>query len=305
MPGGFRDVGRRVSNRGRWGVDDQVGTLNLIVPAHRAAAAALARTGISFGLALPLDAHGPQRPEGARQNPIHMMTRLPSAPPGHSGFHGFDDALFLYPQCATHVDALAHVAYDGFLYNRVPTDEIVETGARRLGVQEIGARLHGRGVLLDLPRLTGRARLEGGEPIGVADLEAAEAAQGVRVGTGDLLLIRTGWITVFTVDLDREAFHATEPGLDLGVADWLDRRGVAFVASDNWGIEVVPAPSGDELPLHCVLIRDMGMPLGEMFDLEQLAGHAAATGTWEFHLACPILPITGGTGSPVAPIVTF
>ncbi len=301
---GFRDVGRRLSNWGRWGDDDQLGTLNLIEPAHRVAAAGLVRTGVSFDLALPLDAHGPQQSEGSRQNPIHMMTRLPDAAPAPSGFHYFDDALFLYPQCATQVDALAHVAYDGALYNGTPLDAITSGGARRLGIREQVARIHGRGVLLDLARIVGQ-RLEAAQGIGIADLEAAEAAQGVRVGRGDLLLLRTGWITVFTRDRDRVAFLGGEPGLDLEVADWLHDREVAFVGADNWGIEVAPSPSGDEMPLHCVLVRDMGMPLGEMFDLEAVAGHAAEQQVWEFHLSCAVLPITGGVGSPVAPIVTF
>lgn len=301
----FREIGRRLSNWGRWGDDDQIGTLNLIGEEQRIEAARCVRTGRSFGLALPLDARGPQRADVGRQNPLHIMTRLPDAPPGTGGFHWFDDALFLYPQSATQIDALAHVAYDGFLYNGVSTAEIVSSGARRLGIQELSSRLTGRGVLLDLARLAGRDRLSAGERIGVADLEAAEAAQGVRIGRGDLLLLRTGWITVFTRDGDRDAFLDAEPGLDLEVADWLHEREVAFVAADTWGVEVAPSVSGDEMPLHCVLVRDMGMPLGEMFDLEAVAAHAADTRTWDFHLSCPVLPITGGVGSPVAPIVTF
>lgn len=301
----FREVGRRLSNWGRWGEGDQLGTLNLIEPAHRAAAAALVRTGVSFGLALPLDAQGPQLSDGSRQNPIHMMTRLPDAAPAPSGFHYFDDALFLYPQCATQVDALAHVAYDGALYNGVPLDAITSAGARRLAITEQSARIHGRGVLLDVARLRGRPQLEAGDAIGVADLEAAEAAQGVRVGRGDLLLVRTGWLDVFTRDHDRATFLGAEPGLALETAEWLNDREVAFVAADNWGIEVTPPASGDEMPLHCVLVRDLGMPLGEMFDLAAVAAHAAAQGVWEFHLSCPVLSISGGVGSPVAPIVTF
>lgn len=305
MTQGFRDVGRRVSNWGRWGADDELGTLNLLGSAGRAASAALVTSGESFSLALPLDAQGPQYPEGPRQNPIHMMTRLPDADPGPGGFHWFDDALFLYPQCATQLDALSHVAYDGLLYNGIPVGEITSAGAGRLGVQSLAGRIHGRAVLLDLARTAGVDRLGASESICVAELEAAEEAQGVRVGPGDILLLRTGWITTFTIDRDREAFHASEPGLALETAYWLRARDVAVTAADNWGIEVAPSASGDEMPLHCVLVRDLGMPLGEMFDLEAVAAHAAAVGRWEFLLSCPVLPITGGVGSPVAPIVTF
>lgn len=301
----YREVGRRLSNWGRWGADDELGTLNLITAECRAAGAALARSGEAFDLGLPLDRHGPQTGAAGRQNPLHIMTRTPADPPAPSGFHYFDDALFVHLQCATQLDGLAHVGYDGALYNGVPIEAVGWSGASRLGMQHYASRVQGRGVLLDLPRLSGRARLDDAEPITAADLDRAARAQGVQVRSGDLLFVRTGWITRFTEDLYRDAFFATEPGLALDTAEWLRERDVAFVAADNWGVEVAPSLDGSEMPLHCVLIRDLGMPLGEMLDLEAVAAHAAAAGRWEFQAACPALPVTGGIGSILLPTAMF
>lgn len=301
----YRELGRRLSNWGRWGEDDQLGTLNLITDACRAAGAALVKSGVTFDLGLPLDRNGPQTGDGGRQNPLHIMTRTPADPPAPSGFHYFDDALFVHLQCATQLDGLAHVGYDGELYNGVPIDAVGWAGATRLGMQHYAARVQGRGVLLDLPRLTGRHRLDHSEPITAADLSRAAREQGVDLRSGDLLFIRTGWITRFTVDGDRDAFFSTEPGLSLDAAEWVRERDIAFVAADNWGIEVAPSLDGSEMPLHCVLIRDLGMPLGEMLTLEAVAAHAASIGRWEFQAVCPALPVTGGIGSILLPSVTF
>jgi kynurenine formamidase len=301
----YRELGRRLSNWSRWGDDDERGTLNLITADSRAAGAALAVTGEAFSLALPLDEHGPQPVGSVRQNPLHLMTRTPLDPPAESGFHYFDDALFVHLQSGTQLDGLAHVAYDGQLYNGVPVEAVGWHGASRLGMQHYASAIQGRGVLLDLARLAGRARLDEAESISPDDLDRAAAAQGVTVRAGDILFIRTGWITVFTEDRDRERFFAAEPGLSLETAEWLRDHDVSFVAADNWGVEASPTTDGAAMPLHCVLIRDLGMPLGEMLDLEAVAAHAAAVGRWEFHASCPALPVTGGIGSILLPIVTF
>jgi len=300
-----RALGRRLSNWGRWGTDDVLGTINLIRPEHRVAAARLVSEGATFPLALPLDAEGPQIGTGSRQNPIHIMTRTPSATELQDRFHWFDDAVFMYLQAATQLDGLAHIAIDGLMYGGRSIDEVTREGVGALGVEAFADRIAGRGVLLDIARLRGVDRLEAGSVITAAELEAAERAQGLRVGEGDILLVRTGWIRTFTIERDRDAFHAAEPGLGLDTAAWLHERGVAFLAADNWGVEVSPPEIDAEMPLHVVWIRDMGLPLGEMFDLEALAAHAAASGRWEFHFTCPVLPFTGGVGAPVQPVATF
>lgn len=301
----YRSLGRALSNWGRWGPDDELGTVNYLTPQRRAAAAGLIRHGHTVELSLPLDQDGPQPPGGLRSNPVHVMTRLPNSPPQPGGFQYFDDTLFLHLQAATQIDALAHVAYDGLMYNGVPVDAVTVAGAERLGVHNLAGQLSGRGVLLDIARSQGRSMLDAGEPITTTDLERAETFAGVTVGPGDLVLVRTGWLSLFTDQADREAYFAAEPGLALDTADWLHQRQVAFVASDNWGIEVSPSASGTAMPLHCVLIRDMGMPLGEMFVLDELSRATAEWGTAEFHLSCAGLRVTGAVGTPASPIVTF
>jgi kynurenine formamidase len=175
-----------------------------------------------------------------------------------------------------------------------------------LGVEAMRAGIQGRGVLLDLAWFRRRNRLDAGEAIEAADLELAAAHQGVEIREGDILLLRTGWMSVFTRDRDRERYLGAEPGLELGAAQWLHNRGIAFLAADNWGIEVTTgAGVAEKMPLRSVLIRDMGMPLGKMFDLERLAEHCRSGDVWDFQFTCLPLPFTGGIGSPVAPIASF
>jgi kynurenine formamidase len=163
-------------------------------------------------------------------------------------------------------------------------------------------KLVGRGVLLDIARLHGRPWLDGGTPITPGDLEAAERAQGVTVGEGDFLLVRTGWRANLLAE-GGGRWMQTEPGLDLDCAEWLYQRRVAAVGSDNWAIEVMPSPiPGAMVPLHCVLIRDMGMPLAEILDLEALALDCADDGRWSFLFVAPPLHVTNAVGSPVTPI---
>lgn len=303
---GFRQVGERLSNWGRWGADDTLGTLNLITPEIRADAATLVSTGHTVPLGLAFDRDGPQLVDGRRQNTVHLMTRLGDREPEPGGFVYLDDAVFMHTQCATQVDALAHVAYDGVIYGGRPLATVTQAGAQVLGIESMRGGIQGRGVLLDIPRHRSTDRLGPSDHVGVSELQSTADEQGIDIREGDVLLIRTGWMSVFSRDGDRRAYLATEPGIGLDAAEWLHERGVAFVGSDNWGIEVSPGQDPREsMPLHCVLIRDMGMPLGEMFDLDELAVHCAETGVWEFQFTCLPLPITGGVGSPVAPIATF
>ncbi|KDA04722.1 cyclase [Microbacterium sp. CH12i] len=300
-----RTLGRELSNWGRWGSDDQLGTLNLLTSDRVLAGARSIRSGQVLELSLPLDEHGPQPVGSRRGNPVHMMTRLPDAPVEEGGFHFFDDAMFLHLQGATQLDALAHVSYDGLLYNGVSSvSAVTSAGASRLGMENYVGRITGRAVLLDIPALTGRDRLDSVEPVSAEDLSAAEARAGVRVAPGDIVVVRTGWMQVL-LGGDAEAYFATEPGLDLSTARWLHERDVAFVASDNWGVEVAPSESGAAMPLHCVLVRDMGMPLGEMFVLEELAAVSASQERADFHISCAGLRVTGGVGSPASPVATF
>ena len=268
MVDGFRDWAARMSNWGRWGDGDQIGTVNLLTDSARASALASVRDGIAIPLALDLNAQGPQPPESSRINAVHVMRRTGESEPEPGGFHYMDDLVMLHTHASTQLDALSHVAYDGQLYNGHPVSTVSDAGAAVLGIETLRGGIVGRGVLVDLPRFLGLEILPAEHIITPTDLEACLAAQSVAVQPGDCLLFRTGWISLFTRDGDRAAYLEREPGIGVEAALWVKEHDIAFVASDNWAVEVVPGEfAGESMPVHCLLIRDAGMPLGEMFDL--------------------------------------
>lgn len=299
----FKALGKRLSNWGRWGAEDRLGTLNFITPQTIAAGAALAKTGKLFDLGLPVSSRGVQQPGSVRNNPVHLMS-MTSLDLKGLGIMIADDYIFMPLQSVTQWDGLAHVGYDDRLYNDVPTDSVTTmNGSGVFSIDQIAAKgIAGRGVLLDIARLKGVDRLKRGEPIYPADLEAAEKAQGVTVASGDILLVRTGWMRCFTIDGSSEMYMDGEPGLHLDCAEWLHQRQVAAVCSDNWAVEVLDPTQGFGLPLHCVLIRDLGMTLGEIFILDALADDCAADGVWEFFFTAPPIKVVGGVGTPITPL---
>ncbi|MCX8071472.1 MAG: cyclase family protein [Candidatus Binatia bacterium] len=299
----IRQLGRELSNWGRWGPDDQRGTLNFITPEVVRRATACVRSGRVFSLGLPLGPDGPQIGQGGRVNPLHFVTALHAGYGSPDGFHYNDDVLLLPLQAATQWDSLAHVYYDGTLYNGVSASAVSSSGAARNGIDAVGNGVLTRGVLLDIARLEGVERLPPGFVIRPEHLEAAEKAERVRVSSGDALLVRTGHITVFTREQNREGYMRQMPGLGLDCARWLHAREVCAVATDTNAVEVIPFEDpSTPLPLHLVCIRDMGLTLGEMFYLEELAEACAADGEWAFLLAAPVLKVRGGLGTPLNPL---
>lgn len=299
----FRGIGRRVSNWGRWGADDERGTLNLITAPCIVAAAGLVRTGKTFALGIPFDETGPQ--DGRiRGNPARMMKETGAEQQGYPGAFRFaDDYVFMALQAASQWDALAHVHYDGKLYNGFPASSVPAKGAAHCSVANLSPGVVGRGVLLDVARWRGVEWLPAGTRVTPQDLDAVAASQGVEIRSGDILLVRTGWRRKFVTDGDKRAFKAGEPGLSVRCAEWLHEHGVAAVGSDNFAIEVLPGEYVDEyLPLHMILIRDMGMPLAEILDLEALAQDCGDDGSYEFFFTGAPLSFTGGVGSPVNPL---
>jgi kynurenine formamidase len=299
-----REIATRVSNWGRWGADDERGTLNLITPEKVRSAAACVKRGRVFSLGLPFGAEGPQIGQGGRVNPLHVMSALHLGyGPDPEGFRYNDDLVVMPLQCATQWDSLAHVYYGGKLYNGAPAASVTSLGAARNSIDRIGAGVISRGVLLDVARASGVPRLAPGTAIRPADLEKAEKAEGVRVESGDVLLVRTGHLSVFTADGDRVAYMRQMPGLGVECVEWLHRREVAAVATDTNAVEVIPFEDPTTpLPVHLLCIRDMGLTLGEMFVLDELAEDCAGDGTWEFLFTAPALKVTGGVGSPLNPL---
>jgi kynurenine formamidase len=301
----IRTLGKKLSNWGRWGDEDERGTLNFITPAVVKRAAGLVRRGQVFSLGLSFGAEGPQIGQGGRVNPMHVMTavdqRLPAEYP--EAFRYADDVMVFPLQCATQWDSLAHVHYDGQLYNGFAATTTTYGGASRNGIDKVGAGIVSRGVLLDLARAAGAPRLKPGTAISPADLDAAARAQGVRIESGDVVLIRTGHLSVFKVDGDRIGYMRMMPGLGVACAEWLRAHEVAALATDTSAVEVIPFEDPKiALPVHMLCLRDMGLTLGEMFDLDALADDCAGDGVWEFLFSAPPLRITGGVGSPLNPL---
>src|SRR5689334_4647733 len=200
MNAALAELARKVSNWGRWGADDERGTVNFITPDVVQRAARCVRRGDVFSLGLELSADGPQFGQAGRVNPLHIMTATASPmTPDPAGPRYSDDVIVMPLQCATQWDSLAHVHYGGQLYNGHPASTITPSGAERNGIDKMAAGIISRGVLLDVARYRGVESLAPGEVVTPADLDATEKAQGVRVGRGDVLLVRTGYIRVFSV----------------------------------------------------------------------------------------------------------
>jgi kynurenine formamidase len=310
-----RQLAERCSNWGRWGPEDQLGTLNHILPADTAAAARLATSGRVFSLSIPLDENGPQTGGFGRFNPIHLMIRDGNgAVTGttvrdfYGGrdrwIRGTDDLLILPLQSGTQWDGLGHIVFENRIYNGYDATVVGSKGATRNDITNARDRVVGRGVLLDIARHRGVPWLEPGDQIHGQDLEDCAASQGVAVGRGDLVLIRTGQMAQCR-DAGSWGTYAggSAPGLSLDAAPWIFDRELAAIATDTWGMEVLPNQTPDVFqPLHIILLVHTGLLIGEIFDLEALADDCAADGRYEFLLAAAPLPITGAVGSPVNPL---
>src|SRR5437764_1385802 len=229
----FEELAQAVNNWGRWGSDDERGTLNLLTSARVVEAAALVRDGKTFSLAIPLSEDGPQLGfVVGRTNPSRTMVAVHEPLGGDvDGVRFNDDAVQMGLQAATHWDALAHVSYGDRMYNGFPTTVVDEAGASRLGADRIGT-VTGRGVLLDVARAAGVDRLEGGTALTATDLERAEDLAGVRVGEGDIVLIRTGQMQLLHAG-DKLGYAISTAGPSLQTVTWFHERGVAAVATDN------------------------------------------------------------------------
>lgn len=299
-----KELGKKLSNWGRWGEDDDVGTLNFVTPEVRVTAGQMIKTGKVFDLGMAYGKDGPfSAPGTPRFNPIHLMM---VAPMDHRDDDVLvsDDVVVMALQGATHWDGLAHAGYDDHFYNNVPANTVTTRhGASRVAFPALIDRLISRGVLLDIPRLRGVERLESGYDITADELDAAVEKAGVEIRSGDILLVRTGWYQHFQAG-DSPTYMGLEPGLGLSTLEWLHEREIAAVAMDNWGVEVMPSGvDGWHVPFHMVAVRDMGLTLGEMFDLEALSADCAEDGVYEFMFCGTGLKVSNSVGAPVTPMV--
>lgn len=294
---------------GRWGSEDDLGSLNHVTAEHVVAAAGLIQTGRTFSLALPLDSDGPMTGAYGRNNAQHLMM-------ADGGDHLFgaqdempstlrytDDIVTMPLQCGTQWDAFAHIFFDGTSYNGAGPESVTSAGAARNSITAMKARCVGRGVLLDVARAKGLDWLEPGYGITDTDLAETGEKQGITVGRGDFVLVRTGAISYRRAEGNWGDYAGGDaPGMHATSADFLCPREVAAVATDTWGFDVQPNEiDGVWQPLHILLLVNAGVLIGEMWDLDALAEDCAQDGRYEFFLAAQPLTITGSVGSPLNP----
>jgi kynurenine formamidase len=297
-----------LSNWGRWGAEDELGTLNLITTAKRLQAARLVREGLVISCARTIGY------EPAADNLVPARHFMLSSGEGEApvtvGRTGATDVFLLQPHgvTMTHLDAPAHsmvrtdAAQPWTMYNGKPATRVTTAQGAAVGSIELaGGGIVSRGVLLDIPRVRGVAWLEGSDAVMPEDLDQAEAAQGVRVEAGDVLFVRTGFPR-------RRAERGPRPttegvsALQPACLPWLRQRDVAVLGADT-GNDVMPAqyPSIG-LPIHGVGMGAMGLWILDNPNYEQLAETCARLGRWEFQAVIAPLKLANATGSPVNPL---
>lgn len=309
----LKDYIGRYSNWGKWGPDDCRGTSNYITPDKVRQGAGLVTRGQVISLALNFDQRGPQNGANGRFNCLRYSVATGTdhvqgiqswaGKPFPHGFGYADDSVVLHLQSATHWDGLAHIFHEGRMYNGYPAEEVGAYGAPRNGIEHLKSTLVGRAVLLDMPAQMGVGWLEDGQPITIEDLEAASAREGVEVGAGDIVLVRTGQMARCFQQGWGTYAGGDAPGLSFDAIPWLAEKQIAALATDTWGVEVRPNQlPGSFQPMHVVTVVHMGLLLGEMFNLEELAQACAADRDYEFMISAPPLPFTGSVGAPPGPV---
>jgi kynurenine formamidase len=287
----------RCSNWGRWGQNDQLGTLNFISSEMRIAASSSVHSGTVIACGRPLATE----PSADNLTPvIHHVTELASG----ESWGGDYFAMATHGLAISHLDALCHVHHEEQLYNGARSDSLTLHGAGQLGIENVKNKIIGRGVLLDVPAARGVYSLEPGDVVYPDDLEAAEAAAGVSVGTGDILLVRTGrWAW--------RQEHGPQSPLEVGLAGlhgsclpWLHEREIAALGGD--GVQdAIPGNPVGFLAIHEIGLSAMGLYLLDNLDLEDLAKACASEERWHFLLVVAPLVLEGGTASPVNPLALF
>jgi kynurenine formamidase len=301
----MRRVFDSVSNWGRWGKEDERGTLNYITPARIAAAGRLIRSGrqVSCARNFPVTP-GPANPTPA----LHHIVIGGDDPCAHGvpgmevsldfigiAFHGF---------ASSHIDALCHVFVEGQMYNGFPATDVRSTGARRNSIMAAKDGIVGRGVLLDIPRLRKKPFVALDEPVQPAELDAAAKAQGVQVGEGDILLVAVGRDAQKEHQPHRPGEEFSLAGLDPECIPWLHAHRLAVLGSDAVHDPAPPVSpiEGWRIPVHMCALVGMGMHLLDNLYLAELQAECASEGRWDFFFTVAPLRIERGTGSPANPI---
>jgi kynurenine formamidase len=300
----FAELFRSVSSWGRWGERDQRGALNHLEPERVVAAARLVRDGTTVTLSLPMNT------KAADDNPepaVHYMTTTQSggdSGPGKLRFAKDFVGADYHHDGHTHIDALCHVIYDDSLYNGTPAEAVTAGGAAADSIEVLANGLVARGVLLDIPRLRELPWLEPGQHVFRGELEAAEREQGVTVGEGDVLLVRTGHTRRLS-ELGPWPTANAKAGLHPTAMPFLAERGVSALGSDGNSDTAPSSTEGVDFPIHVLALNAMGLHLLDYLQLEDLLAACEAAGRWEFLFIAAPLRITGGTGSPLNPLAVL
>jgi len=299
----FDKLFQTVCNWGRWGADDERGTLNYVAAEHVRRAAALVRSGRSVSMAVPINTvAGPDNPRPA----AHYMVQNYDihSDLGEPQFCTDFLATEFHGDCHTHIDALCHIAYQGKLYNGKPASAVTSHGPTLQDITAFAHGIVGRGVLLDIPRLRGVKWLEPGEAVTRAELEAAEKAQGVRLTEGDVFVFRTGHhrrrleLGPWNNGYDGEG----KAGLHVDTIPLLHERKVAAFLPDGDGETVPSNVEGVAYPIHTLQIAAMGMVCADSLQFEELVKVCEEEKRWEFLVVAAPLRLPRGTGSLFNPI---
>jgi kynurenine formamidase len=297
------DEKHSTDNWGRWGAADERGALNLLTDDVVLDATRTCRTGKVYRLSLPLKRTGV--PIAAYRGGPQRLTLLAEGDDllkvagVADGDGACEDVLILPSHSVTHIDALCHVYHEGSFYNGFPASGFeTNAGAQHLGIDKL-AGFAGRSVLLDIAGLHGLDWLAPDHVITGAELQSCAEHQGVTIGSGDIVLIRTGWQDSFLAAVAKgETPGHAQPGIGLDAAQYLASRDVSAVGSDNSGIEPIPFPDGQALAVHIELLVKRGVPLIENMVLREMA----ADRCYEALFVVGPLPVPGASGSPVNPI---
>jgi kynurenine formamidase len=303
------DASKKISNWGRWGDDDQIGTLNNITSADIVGAAGLVRKGKVFSLGLSLKEPIQSGLFGGRWNPIHTMLATGTDAAAGNQDEPFpylryaDDAINMPCQASTQWDALCHVFLDDKMYNGYDARLVDVRGAKKLGIEHVRDKMVGRGVLLDVARFKGVPSLDDGYAVTIADLDGCAEAQGVKVRKGDFVIVRTGHQERCLAAGDWTGYAGgPAPGCAFETCFWLKDKDIAAICSDTWGCEVRPNETSEaNQPWHWVVIPSIGISMGEIFYLKELAEDCAGDRVYEFFFTAPPLHLPGGAGSPINP----
>ena len=285
-----------LSNWGRWGANDQIGTLNLITPEKRKQALKLVKDGVAVSLAHTID----KEPAPDSPRPIGQQMTL------DAGGHAMDlYTIWYHGSVITHIDSLCHYSFEGKIYNGYERAKIAQgPGCPSNGIEHHKNGIMTRGILVDLPRLRNVPYLEPGTPVYASDLEAWEKFAGVKIGSGDAVFLRTGrWAR----RADKGAWNvaANAAGYHASVMPWLKQRDVAILGNDGVNDVQPSGVDGSPRPIHQLAIVALGLPLVDVMDLEAVAETAARLHRWEFLVTAAAVPVLGGTGFPLNPIATF